>query len=81
MEDHIPIRPDRSLLFSRQTFKWSLWDVVFHENNSTFETNLVFAPWKDESFSKISENERWQGVSTIYFYETPINKADLNEDF
>ena len=33
MEDHIPIRPDRSLL-GRQTFKWSLWDVVFHENNS-----------------------------------------------
>ena len=36
MEDHIPIRPDRSLLIGRQTSKWSLWDVVFHENNSTF---------------------------------------------
>ena len=34
MEDHIPIRPDRILLFGRQTFKWSLWDVIFHENNS-----------------------------------------------
>ena len=36
MEDHIPIRPDRSLLLGRQTSKWSLWDVVFHENNSIF---------------------------------------------
>ena len=34
MEDHIPIRPDRSLLLGRQTSKLSLWDVVFHENNS-----------------------------------------------
>ena len=34
MEDHIPIRPDRSLLLGRETSKWSLWDVVFHENNS-----------------------------------------------
>ena len=33
MEDHIPIRPDRSLLLGRQTSKWSFWDVVFHENN------------------------------------------------
>ena len=38
MEDHIPIRPDRSLLLGKQTSnsKWSLWDVVFHENNSTY---------------------------------------------
>ena len=35
MEDHIPERPDRKLLIGRQTSKWSLWDVVFHENNST----------------------------------------------
>ena len=35
MEDHIPMRSDRSLLFGRQTSKWSLWDVVFHWNNST----------------------------------------------
>ena len=37
MEDHIPIhiRLDRSLLFGRKTSKWSLWDVDFHENNST----------------------------------------------
>ena len=40
MEDHIPIRPDRSLLLGRQASKWSLWDVAFHVNNST--TNLVF---------------------------------------
>ena len=33
MEDHTPIRPDRSLLFGRQTSKWSLWEVDFHENN------------------------------------------------
>ena len=32
MED--PIRPDRSLLLGRQTSKWSLLDVVFHENDS-----------------------------------------------
>ena len=36
MEDHIPIRPDRSLLLGRQTSKWSLRDVVFHENNSKY---------------------------------------------
>ena len=29
MEEHIPIRPDRSLLLGRQTSKWSYWDVVF----------------------------------------------------
>ena len=37
MKEHIPMRPDRSLLFCRQTSKWSVWDVwdvVFHENNS-----------------------------------------------
>ena len=34
MEDHIPIRPDRSLLLGRQTSKWSLWDVFIHESNS-----------------------------------------------
>ena len=33
MEYHIPIRPDRSLLLGRHFSKWSLWDVVFHENN------------------------------------------------
>ena len=36
MKDHIPIRPDRSLLLGRQTSKWSLWDVVFHENNTIY---------------------------------------------
>ena len=34
MEDHIPIRPDKSLLLGKQTSKWSLLDVVFKENNS-----------------------------------------------
>ena len=34
MEDHNPVRPDRCLLLGRQTSKWSLLDVVFHENNS-----------------------------------------------
>ena len=36
MEDHIPYRPDpdRGLLIGRQASKWSLRDVVFHENNS-----------------------------------------------
>ena len=34
MEDHIPERANRSLLIGRQTSKWSLWDVVFHENYS-----------------------------------------------
>ena len=29
----IPVSPDRILLLVRQTSKWSLWDVVFHENN------------------------------------------------
>ena len=41
MEDHIQIRPDRSLLLSRQTSKCSLWDVVFHENNSTLKNVIV----------------------------------------
>ena len=36
MEDHVPIRPDRSLLIDRNTSKWSLWDVVIHENYSKF---------------------------------------------
>ena len=29
-------RPDASLLLGRQTSKWSLWDVVFHENNTIY---------------------------------------------
>ena len=40
MEYLIPIRPDRSLLLGRQTSKWSLWEVVFHENN-------YFKPFKN----------------------------------
>ena len=36
MEDHIPIRPDRSLLSGRQTSIGPLWvwDVVLHEKTS-----------------------------------------------
>ena len=34
MEDHIPIRQDRSPLLGRQTSKWSSWDVVFLKNHS-----------------------------------------------
>ena len=41
MEDHIPERPDRSLLIGRQTSKWSLWDLVFHENDSTSNVQVV----------------------------------------
>ena len=40
MEDHIPIRTDRSQVLGRQTSKLSLWDVVFHENNSTMSTHI-----------------------------------------
>ena len=39
MEDHIPLRTDRSQVLGRQTSKLSLWDVVFHENNSN--TNQI----------------------------------------
>ena len=41
MEDHITIRPDRSLLLGRQNPNWSVWDVVFHENNSISQSNFV----------------------------------------
>ena len=36
IEDHISIRPDRSLLLGRHTSEWYLWDVIFHKNDSTF---------------------------------------------
>ena len=36
MEDHIPLRPDGSLLKGRKTSKWSSWGVVFHENKSIY---------------------------------------------
>ena len=39
MGDHIPIRPDRSLLLGSQTSKLSLWDVVYDENNSMMSKN------------------------------------------
>ena len=41
MKDHIPERPDRSLQIGRQTSKWFLWDVVFHENNSTMHVVII----------------------------------------
>ena len=41
MEDHISIRPDRSLLLGRQTAKWSLLDEVFQENNSNQKLTLI----------------------------------------
>ena len=41
MEDHILIRPDGSLLFGRQTSKLSLWDAVFHEDDSTLISDWV----------------------------------------
>ena len=41
MEDNFPERPDRSLLIGRQTTKWSLWDVVFHENDSNLIIPLI----------------------------------------
>ena len=34
MEDHIPIRLDRTLLLGRQTSRWFLWEMDFQENNS-----------------------------------------------
>ena len=30
MDDHIPIRPDRSLLFGRQTSKWFSMKITQH---------------------------------------------------
>ena len=42
MEDHNPVRPDRCLLLGRQTSKWSLLDVVFHENNSTGNLTKIY---------------------------------------
>ena len=41
---------------------------------------MIFAPWNDKIVSKISENESSQGVSTKCFNQTPIDKADLNND-
>ena len=41
MEDHIPKRPDRSLLLGRQTSKRSVWDVVLHENDSAIVLSRI----------------------------------------
>ena len=46
MEDHIPIRPDRILQLGRLTSKWSLLDVVLHENNSSSIKNIIKFPTK-----------------------------------
>ena len=46
MEDHIPIRPDVNLLLGIQTSKGSLWNVVFHENNSNiFKCDKISRLW------------------------------------
>ena len=45
MQDHIPIRPARSLLLGGQTSKWYLWDVVFHENNSIKFAFFNYIQW------------------------------------
>ena len=44
---HIQIRPDRSLLLCRQASKWSLWDVVFHENTSrlSLQFDRLYFDW------------------------------------
>ena len=49
MEDHIPLRPDRSLLLGRQTSKWTLWNVAFHENNA-FEKKRGI--WINDEYEK-----------------------------
>ena len=52
-EDHIPERPDKSLLISRQTSKWSLRDMVFQENNSN--TTLEVFLFSDIQIKKIKK--------------------------
>ena len=42
MEEHIPIRPDRSLLLGRQASKWSLWDMVFHEKKTPIMNDSIW---------------------------------------
>ena len=58
MEAHNPIRPDRSLLLGRQT----LWDVVFHENNSTFNFDIF-----DEKHFFFVPDVLWQMVNWVPF--------------
>ena len=45
MEDHIPIRLDKSLLLGRQTSKWSLWNAVFHEKTLN-KNSEKFSIWE-----------------------------------
>ena len=63
MEDYIQKRQNRSLLINRQTFKWSFWDVAFHENNSTWGEPLpnpclkhinLGMLWKTKKYIKIA---------------------------
>ena len=67
MEDQIPIRPDRSLLLGRQTSKWSLLGVFFHENDSKRNFYLVFAIYEKCSSMRLP--------LTVGQWKLPINTA------
>ena len=55
MEDLIILRPDRSLILGRLTFKRSLWDGVFHEKNYTgFVSNVKQIICQNLSIYKIA---------------------------
>ena len=53
MEDHIKLRPDRSLLIGRKNSKWSDWDVFvseIQERGSWLETTAhcwLSSNWQD----------------------------------
>ena len=48
MEDHPPIRQDRSLL-GKLISKWDyLWDVFLHENNSSSYPSVAFGHLSDQ---------------------------------
>ena len=53
MEDHIPIRTDRSLLLGRQTSKWSLWDVVFHGFNFELAESFLLIEIRAHKLSNV----------------------------
>ena len=68
MEDHIPKRPDRSVLLGRQTSKWCLEDVVFHENNSTnatdyYRTFKLIQPNGETRKVTQLQTKKWQDFS------------------
>ena len=54
MEEHIPIRPDRILLLGRQTSTWSLWDVVFHENNTKPLSTFIYTVWIPKTWIRVA---------------------------